>query len=757
MADDDVLPPTIGRYRIVRQLGAGGMGVVYEARDDKLDRAVALKVIRDDQCDGDARKRFWREARAAASISHPNVCQLFEIDEDGPRLYLTMELLQGEALGERIRRGAIPVAEAAEIALGILAAVGALHARGIVHRDLKPSNVFLTPSGVKLLDFGLARPMAAADDLTRTEVTHPGAIVGTPHYMPPEQIQGLAVDERSDLFAAAAILFEMLTGQRPFGGKTMVEVFHAVLYEAPPVVGGSAAAAALGRVVRRGLAKEPRERPASATDMAQEIRGALAVPDSGTEALPRAHAVTRLVVLPFRMLRPDADLDFLTAALPDAITTSLSGLGSLVVRSSLAAARFATEAPDLKVIAEAVDVDVVLTGTLLRGGDQVRVAAQLVEAPGGTVLWSQTSQVRLQDIFQLQDDIVGRIVESLSLPLTAREHRMLRHDVPATPRAYEFYLRANPLSLDSATWEAARDLYEQCVTEDPRYAPGWARLGRIYRLLAKFRSDDAPKNVERAEAAFAKALVLNPDLPLAHSLYAQFESESGRPEEALRRLLRLARTATSNAEVHAGLVHACRYAGLLEASVAAHRQARALDPNIRTSVAYTYLMLGDLEAAAALPELGTLTFERVYLLSYQGRVAEALGVCREAEAVARDVDRHVLAAYRNGAEGRKDDCLAAVALISRSSFRDPEGLYFMARVLVMVQELAHALEVLGRVVDGGFYCDFALGRDPGFDALRGEAAFQEIVARAARRRKAAESVFIEAGGEAILGVTAAAR
>ncbi len=354
-----------------------------------------------------------------------------------------MELLEGEALSERLRRGPLSVSQAVPIGLGMLAALSALHARGIVHRDLKPSNVFLTPHGVKLLDFGLARPqlepaLGSAEGLTRT-----GIVMGTPRYMAPEQVVGEAVDARSDLFAAGAILFEMLAGRPAFGGRTVVEILHATLHEQPPALTGSPVVAAVDRVIRRALAKQPAERPASADSMAEELRAVRGVDSDDTPAL--AQTLTRLVVLPFRVLRPDAETDFLAFSLPDAISTSLSGIGSLIVRSSATAARFAGDAPDLKAVAAEADVDRVVMGTLLRSGDQLRAVAQLVEAPGGTLITSQTVQSSLGDLFRLQDDIARRVVEALSLPL-AGPVASPAPDAPHDARAYELYLRANELA-----------------------------------------------------------------------------------------------------------------------------------------------------------------------------------------------------------------------------------------------------------------------------------------------------------------------
>ena len=589
------LPARIGHYAIARKLGEGGMGVVYAARDERLERTVALKTMSSLASDETARKRFWREARAAASVNHPNICQIYEIGEDGGELFIAMELLEGEALAERLRRGPLSVSETVPIGLGMLAALSALHARGIVHRDLKPSNVFLTPHGVKLLDFGLARPELERSLSTATELTRTGIVMGTPRYMAPEQVTGEAVDARSDLFAAGAILFEMLAGRPAFGGRTVVEILHATLHEQPPALTGSPAVAAVDRVIRRALAKRPAERPASADAMAEELRAVRGVDGDDTAAL--AHALTRLVVLPFRVLRPDPETDFLAFSLPDAIATSLSGIGSLIVRSSATAARFAGEAPDLKALAAEADVDRVVMGTLLRSGDQLRAAAQLVEAPGGTLLTSHTVQSSLGDLFRLQDDIARRVVEALSLPLAGerRRPRPTRRTTPAPTSSTSGRTSWPAPTTDS---RAARDLYQRCLELDPRFAPAWAHLGRCHRVIGKY-IDGTPDSEARAEEAFRRALELNPRLSVAHKFYANLEADIGQAPRALVRLLGEANRHGNDPELFAGLVHACRYCGLYEQSIAAHAEARRLDPNVPTSLEQTLLMTGDIERLLA--------------------------------------------------------------------------------------------------------------------------------------------------------------
>lgn len=450
------------------------------------------------------------------------------------------------------------------------------------------------------------------------------------------------------------------------------------------------------------------------------------------------------------MLRADAETEFLAVSLPDAIAASLSGIDSLVVRSSVAAGRYAGEHVDLATIAKQMDVDSILTGTLLRADDRIRLTTQLVEAPAGTLIWSHTMQVQLGDLFRLQDDLARGIVESLSLPLSRRERSLLTRDVPATAKAYEFYLRANQLALSVNGWLLAKDLYVECVQEDPRYAPAWARLGRIYRLLAKYGGEAPESNLRLAQAAFARALELNPDLPLAHNLYASLEVELGRPIDAMTRLLQQAAVRRADPELFAGLVLACRYCGLLDASLAAHAEAHRLDATVRTSVSYTYWMIGDYQRAIA-QERDEVAFMRGYGLSSLGRVDEALAFYRDfASREVPPVARALLDSQRAALEGDRRKVLACIRTVVSSGFRDPEGLYFSARGLAHLGELGEAMVLLDRVVAGGFYPLATLMRDPWLDTLRSDASFQALIARVAACQRQAAAVFDSNRGPLLL-------
>jgi adenylate cyclase len=549
------------------------------------------------------------------------------------------------------------------------------------------------------------------------------------------------------------MLYEMLTAKPAFAGGSPVQILHAVVYERLPSLGGSPAIGALDRIIQRAAAKKPEDRYPSAEAMAQALRAALLQIDPG-EA-PLVHPVTRLIVLPFRMLRPDPETGFLAFSLPDAISSTLSGLESLVVRSSAAASRFSSEAVDLKTLAAEADIDVALIGTLLRAGDQVRLSTQLLEAPGGTILWSHTAQVPLRDIFQLQDDLAHRIVDSLALPLTAREHRLLNRDVPASANAYEFYLRANELAAHSQGWSLARKMYERSLEEDPDYAPAWARLGRIHRVLAKYMAEDPRNSLARAEAAFRRAFEINPDLSVAHNLSVYLDADLGRAQAGMVRLLDRVQSRRADPELFAGLCHACRYCGLLDASVAAFEQAKQLDRLTVTSVIWTFWLLGDYSRALEEAASETVGYIPGLVLASMGRDEEAIATLRRREQMKADVHGlGYVTSLRALLEGTRGESLEAIERTVGAGYTDPEGLYFLGRSLARLGEHERALEVLERSVESGYSPFSAMARDPWLDPLRGGPRFAAILRRASALYRDAQAAWRQASGDRLLGLSA---
>jgi non-specific serine/threonine protein kinase len=737
-------PDRITHYRILEKLGEGGMGVVYVAEDERLGRRVALKLIRPDPTEPNAGARLIREARVAASVSHPSICQVFDLGEWERQPFLVMELVEGETLATRISLGSIQAREALRIALSIAEALSAIHTHGIAHRDLKPTNVFLTSTGVKVLDFGLARPLHSRNDKTITVVTQAGTIVGTPQYAAPEQLAGDEFDARADLFSMGVILFEMLAGRPPFSGATLAALVHAVMYDTPPVLTGSAAIAAVDRVVHRALAKTPAERYQSADAFATDLRGVMLLVDN--ERVAEARPMTRLAVIPFRLLKPDPEIDYLGLSLADAIVSSLSGFESLVVRSTLKSARYAGVA-DLNLIASDLAVDKVLTGSLLRSNDRLRVSAELVSVPAGDTFWAQTTQVATDAVFDLHDELAQRVVASL--PLLARDRERKPNIGSASAKGFDLYLRGMQLRMESSSWRQARSLFEQCVALDPAFAPAWAELGRLNRVLGKYE-DLAGR--ARGEAALQRALELDPDNGAAHHYYAQLEIDLGRVDSALERLLNRARQRRAEPQVYAALVHACRYAGLLVESVAADRQARRLDPTITTSVLHTYYMQGDFTRTLDLAPYSSDPIE-ARVLGAMGREVEAISAARREEERYASVPllRGFCTSLRAAFEGRTDEAVKALQPIETFSFSDGEGLFYEAEVYAKLGLLDRALIMLERAVEGGFLCLPAFERDPFLAPLRMTPHWPALLERVRSKQGTLTESFTRAGGRTLLG------
>jgi TolB-like protein/tetratricopeptide (TPR) repeat protein len=548
------------------------------------------------------------------------------------------------------------------------------------------------------------------------------------------------------------VLFEALAGRPAFPGTKPVEVVQATLNEQPPALAGSPAVVAFDRVIRRALAKSPAERFPTAEAMSRDLAGVV-LGDSGASAAT-ARALTRLVVLPFRVLRPDPEIDFLGLALADAVSTSLSGLASLVIRSSAAGSRFAVDAPDLQAIATQLDVDLVLLGTLLRSGDRLRVSTQLVQTPAGTLTWSHTTESQVGDVFRLQDELAQGIVSSLARSLGGPTRPERPGETPASARAYEFYLRANEVARDIVQLPVARDLYLRCVAEDPRFAPAWARLGRAHRMIGKYL--DIPElatHQARAEEALCRALELSPQLPLAHKLYAHLEAEMGRAQDAMVRLLRLARETRNDPELFAGLVHACRYSGLFEASLAAHREAQRLDPHLPTGVVHTLWQLGDFQGV-----LEQSSHEgqasRAFALLALGRQQEALEAW-ETLANALSPQTPVVREWVDGVREflTLSEASRPAVFKNLDGAFDPEEIFFVGTQAARLG-MPEAARILGEAVDAGYPARDALARHPWITPIRGEPGFADVLRRAEQARQRAQDAFREAGGPALLGLDA---
>jgi len=573
----DLSSRTFGRYHILSKIGEGGMGEVYRAHDQRLDREVAIKVLPEEVAsDPDRLKRFEREVRAVASLNHPNILAIHDFGTDDDVSYAVMELLDGETLREVISRGGVTPTKAVEYARTIADGLAAAHDKDIVHRDLKPDNVFLTRSGhIKILDFGLAKLQREQQDLTTesptaTLETSTGVLMGTVPYMSPEQVRGDACDQRTDIFALGTMLYEMLCGQRPFAGNSMMEVASSILSKDPEPISSVApdVAPALANVVMRCLEKRPDDRFSSARDLSMTL-GAM---DSGPstvapqeksviekrwphilavviatviallvifppEALfdrlgdaPSTSPIRSIAVLPLDNLSGDPGQEYFADGMTEALIADLAKIRALKVISRTSVMRYKGTTTPLPEIAAELGVDAVVEGSVMRAGDRVRITAQLIEAATDQHLWAENYERDMTDILSLQGEVARAIAREIRIALTPQEEERLTITEAVDPESYEAYLMGQ-YQLKKETVEGARAAlphFEEAIARDPDNALAYAGLAEVYggwgRIFGSAEEAEA-----KAEAAALKALELDDTLAEAHfalayvKFYAQWD------------------------------------------------------------------------------------------------------------------------------------------------------------------------------------------------------------------------------------------
>ncbi|HUE87840.1 MAG TPA: protein kinase [Vicinamibacterales bacterium] len=545
----------LGPYEVLERIAAGGMGEVYRARDVRLGRIVALKILPPSAADHpEARLRFEREARLISSLNHPNICALFDVGRHESLDFLVMEFLDGETLARRLERGPLPAAELQRYAIQIADALDCAHRQGVVHRDLKPSNIILTEAGAKLLDFGIATLHDADDDgvIDSTQrslvaLTGHSRIAGTVAYMSPEQVRGEPIDARSDLFSFGAVMYEMAAGSRPFAGENTAEVRSAIATTpAPPVSSvnpevGFGLSALITKALEPDLARRYQRAAEIRRDLLQLTRvsrvtpwvaaavGAAALVAVGglflslTNVPPASEvrSVRSVAVLPFKpLVAGGVDDDYIGVALADALVTELKAINAVVVRPVSATSRSAQSGLDAVGVGREVDADVVVEGAIQRSGDLLRVSVQLLRVADGVAIWSDRFDARWVDVFGVQDAIAEQVARALEVTLTGDDRRRVLRRRTADIGAYEAYLKGryfwNTRTADGL--QRARGYFQEAIERDSSYAPAHAGLADTYALLGSLAvaaippREAGPKAIEAA----ARALDLDSTLAEAH-------------------------------------------------------------------------------------------------------------------------------------------------------------------------------------------------------------------------------------------------
>ncbi len=600
----------LSHYEITFQIGKGGMGEVYQAKDQRLGRDVAIKVLPEEFAkDTDRVARFQREAKLLASLNHPNILAIFDFDTEGDITYTVTEFLEGETLREHLHKigGPLPWKRVQDIVALVADGLGAAHGKGVVHRDIKPSNIFLCSDGrVKILDFGLAITREAMNSEAETAsieapLTREGSVMGTVGYMAPEQARGLSADHRSDIFALGCILYEMLSGKRAFSGETGADVLSAILTRALPSLSESVAGlpAALSGIVDRCLEKNPQQRFQSARDLAFALRSVPATaPPSSTEAMGvksrGAEERPSVAVLPFANLSTDPEQEFFCDGMAEEIINALAQVQGLRVVARTSAFAFKGKQQDVREIGGRLDVGAIVEGSVRKAGDRLRITAQLIDVRDGSHLWSERFDRRLEDVFAIQDEIALAVVEKLEVKLLGRERAAVVKRHTENLEAHNAYLEGlfewNKMTPEG--FVRCQELFQEAMDLDPEFAPPYAQFAESF-ISATWWSDQSPTEaIARAFPLIEKALALDPELAHAHSVIgtisAFFHRDWMAGERSLRKAVKLAPN-DAPAQTYLGLflVFSAR---LTEASERAHVALR-LDPLSPTNTVWAGTVL----------------------------------------------------------------------------------------------------------------------------------------------------------------------
>jgi serine/threonine protein kinase/tetratricopeptide (TPR) repeat protein len=641
---DTLIGQTVAHFEILDQIGVGGMGVVYKAEDTSLRRTVALKFLPLELArDPGAKARFLREAQAAAALDHANICTVHEIGENEGLTFIAMAYVEGRSLKEMLGAGPVELDQAMDLSIQIAEGLKAAHDKGIVHRDIKPANVMVTSEGrAKIADFGLAKFAG------RSEITTGGTRMGTVSYMSPEQARGEAVDHRTDIWSLGAMLYEMITGQRPFRGDHDSAVIYSILNEDPEPMTSVRVDVPqeVQWIVDRAMAKSPDERYQSVTDMLADLR--LLRRGAGTQ--PRADQLIAakrppsIAVLPFVNMSGDAENEYFSDGLAEDLINSLSHIKELRVVARTSAFSFKGKDVPIREIGRKLGAGTLLEGSVRRSGNRLRVTAQLVNAGDGCHLWSERYDRQMEDVFAVQDEMSRAIVDKLRLKLLGEEERRLAKRHTEDQEAYHLYLKGRYVwnTRQERGMSKALEYFHRAIAKDPRYALPYVGIADAISLLSFWGFLPAKESFPKAKAAIEEALGLDDMLSEAHAsrgwINTIYDWDWAGAEKELKQATELN---PNHAMVHMWYAHHLVARRRFEEALRQARRAQELDPLSLTMGALRGIVLGVAGQCDAAIDLLSKTLEMdpdfalanlilAWACSWKGRLEEAIAAYKKA-------------------------------------------------------------------------------------------------------------------------------
>ncbi len=746
---------TVAKYKVVEQVGRGGMGVVWKAYDERLDRHVALKFLPPELTSlVSSRERLIREARAASQLDHPNICTIHEIEEHDGHIVLVMAYYDGETLASRLQRGPLDVESASHIMRSVLNGLKHAHERGVIHRDIKPSNTMLCVDGaIKIVDFGLARS-SGPNDLTMTK-----AIEGTVCYMDPETVAGGTIDHRTDLWACGVVLYEMLTGQVPFRGETVMAVLSAISRNEPTPARDLRPdlPPKFEAILSRALAKLRAARYQSAGEFLFELEHLphlSTVTTSSISAHPESSTEQSLVVLPFIAVGTSQEGDFFSDGLTDEIITDLSGVHKLRVICRTSAMRLKGTSKQAHEIASDLNVRYILEGTVRISGSHLRVNAQLIDPRTDSPLWAEKYNGSIEDVFSIQEEVSRKIVGALRLKLTHNDlERIAEHPMPDV-RAYEYYLRAKRelLSYSREALERALDYLEKGERIVGENVLLLSSRGQVHWQYVNAGIDPDPAHLHKAQECANRILELQPGSAHGHRLLGLVSVLEGRSQEAVRQLKRSLEIAPADPDSMAWLCSLCALSGKGQAVTAMASRLVEIDPLTPTyhfMPGFVALLCGDFEHApgpfeAALrgePSNQMLRLAYGQALLMKGERSRANEVFESLSAEAPDDFFGRLAnAMKSGLAGDPQGIRSSLnEAVSAAASGDMNYAWIVGQAWALAGQNDESLRWLRTAVEHGFINYPMLSRfDPTLDKVRNDSGFTALLETARKAWEAFE-------------------